>query len=179
MHLDHNFRFQPVRTLAAIDPGIEDFQDVVPKILCKAEVILLQPNEYEVQQITLTLQEYTRLTSLHIISHGSPGCLYLGKSHLSLFSLNRYAPQLITWSVPNIVLYGRNVATGDTGIEFIQRLHQVTGANIAAFTQKIENTTSCGNWQLDYHLGDINPELTVLAAMQNHYSGLLGVRSEF
>ena len=175
MHLDHSFRFQPVRTLVAIDPKIEDFQSIVPKILGKAEVILLQPNEHEVQQITLTLQEYTRLTSLHIMSHGSPGCLYLGKSHLSLFSLNRYAPQLITWSVPNIIFYGRNVGTGDSGIEFIQRLHQITGANIAAFTQSVGNATSRGTWQLDYHLGDINPELAVLAAIQNNYTGLLGV----
>lgn len=175
MHLDHSFRFQPVRTLVAIDPKIEDCQSIVPKMLNKAEVILLQPNEYEVQQITLTLQEYTHLTSLHIISYGSPGCLYLGKSHLGLFSLNRYAPQLMTWSVPNIILYGHHVGTGDSGIEFIHRLHQITGANIASFTQKAENATSCGSWQLDYHLGDINPELAILPAIQKNYTGSLGV----
>ncbi|MDJ0696859.1 DUF4347 domain-containing protein [Mastigocoleus sp. MO_188.B34] len=174
MHLDRNFRFQPVRTLVAIDPKIEDWQSIVSKILGKAEVVLLQPNEYEVQQITLTLQEYNRLRSLHIISHGSPGCLYLGKSHLGLFSLNRYAPQLITWSVPNIILYGRDVGVGDSGTEFIQRLHQITGANIAAFTRRV-NPASYNTWQLDYHLGNINPELEVLPAIQKNYIGLLGV----
>lgn len=174
MHLDRSFHFQPVHTLVAIDPKIEDCQSIVPKILGKAEVVILQPNEYEVQQITLTLQEYDHLKSLHIISHGSPGCLYLGKSHLGLFSLNRYASQLITWSVPNIILYGRNVAVGDSGTEFIHRLHQITGANIAAFTQRV-NSTSYSTWQLDYHLGNINPELAVLPTIQNNYTGLLGV----
>ena len=175
MCLDQSFRFQPVRTLVVIDPAVEDFQSIVPNILGKAEVIVLQHNEYEVRQITLCLQEYTRLKSLHIISHGSPGCLYLGKSHLGLFSLNRYAPQLITWSVPNIVLYGRNVAMGHSGIKFIHRLHHITGANIATFTQKGENATARSNWQLDYHRGDINPELTALPAIQNNYSGWLGL----
>ncbi|KST63966.1 DUF4347 domain-containing protein [Mastigocoleus testarum] len=174
MHLDHSFRFQPVHTLVAIDPNIEDCQSIVPKILGKAEVVLIQANEYEVQQITLTLQEYDRLTSLHIISHGSPGCLYLGKSHLGLFSLNRYAPQLITWSVPNIILYGRDVAVGDSGTEFIHRLHQITGANIAAFTRRV-NPASYSTWQLDYQLGNINPELAVLPAIQKNYTGVLGV----
>lgn len=55
---------------------------------------------------------------LHIISNGSPSCLYLGKTCLNFFALNSYAYQLKMWSVSNILLYGCNVAARNFEKEF-------------------------------------------------------------
>ncbi len=149
-------------TLVVIDYAVEDFQTLVKALLPSSDVIIIQPNNSEVEQITLHLSKYPRLKSLHIISNGSPGCLYLGKSNLSLFALNSYASQLQTWSVPNILLYGCNVAAGSIGKQFIQRLHLLTGSNIGASIWDEKDITKGVCLQLNYFIGEINSNLTIL-----------------
>lgn len=151
-----------VRTLVVIDDAVEDFQTLVKVLLPSSDVIIIQPDSDEVGQITQKLSKYTGLKSLHIISNGSPGCLYLGKSHLSLFALNNYASQLKTWSVPNVLLYGCNVAAGSVGKQFIQRLHLLTGSNIGASIWDEKDITKGVCLQLNYFLGKINSNLTIL-----------------
>ena len=151
-----------LRTLIVIDNAVEDFQTLVKALLPASDVVLIQPNNNEVEQITQNLAKYTKLKSLHIISNGSPGCLYLGKSHLSLFAINSYASQLKTWSVPNVLLYGCNVAAGSVGKQFIRRLHLLTGSNIGASIWDENDTTKGVCLQLNYFIGEINSNLTIL-----------------
>lgn len=151
-----------VRTLVVIDHAVEDFQTLVKALLPSSDVIIIQPNDSEVEQITLNLTKYPRLKTLHIISNGSPGCLYLGKSNLSLFALNSYASQLKAWSVPNILLYGCNVAAGSIGKQFIKRLHLLTGSNIGASIWDNNDTSKGVCLQLNYFIGEINSNSTIL-----------------
>ncbi len=79
-----------------------------------------------------------------------PGCLYLGNSQLSINTINNdYAQELENWSVTNILLYGCNVAAGDAGAEFLEKLHQLTGANIAASARPTGNVALGGDWELE------------------------------
>ncbi len=159
---DQKVSFNTVRTLVFVDDAVEDFQSLVEVLLPSSEVIVIQPNYCEVEQITETISKFTYLKSIHIISNGSPGCLYLGKSHLCLFTLKRYASQLKTWSVPNILLYGCNVAAGNVGKEFIKRLHLFTGANIGASIWELNNPAKGVSLQLNYFVGKINSNLAIL-----------------
>ena len=108
-----------VSTLVVIDPAIKDFhileRCISEGIIPQAEVLVLQPNKKEIEQITFAVQKYPELSDIHIISQGSPGCLFLGNSSLSIHNFNYYAPQLKTWSVNNILLYGCNVGCQETG----------------------------------------------------------------
>ncbi len=70
--------------------------------------------------------------SLHIISHGSPGTLYLGNTTLELHNLEQYRSQLQKWDIAHLYIYGCQVAAGDAGAEFLQKLHQITQAQIYA-----------------------------------------------
>ncbi|MBE9211296.1 DUF4347 domain-containing protein [Plectonema cf. radiosum LEGE 06105] len=162
MYNEQKVSFNTVRTLVFIDDAVEDFQSLVQALLPCSQIILIRSNYHEVEQITQTLNKCNRLKSLHIISNGSPGCLYLGKSNFNLFNLKHYASQLKTWSVPNLLLYGCNVAAGNTGNEFIRRLHLLTGANIGASIWKVDDTAKGVCLQLNYFLGEINSNLTIL-----------------
>ena len=104
-----------------------------------------------VEQISDTLAQYERSTieEVHIVSHGTPGYLYLGNAPLGLASLCRYADELKTWSMSKLFLYGCSVAAGDAGSEFITKLHHLTGAVIHASTTKVGNAALGGNWELD------------------------------
>ncbi len=162
MFNEQKVSFDTVRTLVVIDDAVEDFQSLVKVLLPSSEIIVIQPNHHEVEQITQVLNKFTQIQNLHIISNGSPGCLYLGKSHLSLFTLNSYASQLKNWSIFNILLYGCNVAAENVGKVFIQRLHLLTGANIGASIWKVDDAAKSVCLQLNYFIGEINSNLAIL-----------------
>jgi len=158
-----------VITLVVIDPAIKDFHLLEKRIsegmMPKAEVLVLEPDKREIEQITRTVQKYGQLSDLHIISQGSPGCVYLGNSSLSVHNFNYYASQLKKWSVSNIFLYGCNIGSQEIGKKFILRLYKTTGAKISTLTSTwgMHTKLGVGNWTTsEYTL--IKPELVALTA---------------
>ena len=161
-----------VSNLVVIDPAIKDFnlleKRILEGIIPQAEVLILEPNKKEIQQITRTVQKDQDLSDIHIISQGSPGCLYLGNSSLSIHNFNYYAPQLRKWSVNNIFLYGCNVGSQAIGKKFILRLYKTTGARISTLVSAwgMHTKVGVGNWiTSEYTL--IKPELSALTASVN------------
>jgi Domain of unknown function (DUF4347) len=168
----HNDRSQAI---AFIDPKVEDYQSLVKGAISQAEVIVLDHNTDGVAQISAALQKRTYNT-VHIVSHGSPGCLYLGNSQLNLDTLTDCADQLKSWfssSSPEILLYGCNVAAGDVGKEFINRLHQITNAEIAATAFFTGSATFGGDWELEVRTGEIFAPLVFTADVQQSYASVL------
>jgi hypothetical protein len=125
--------------LAFIDSRLEAQQELVSGLLEGIEVIRLEPSQDGIAQITAVLGQYIdKAITVHIISHGAPGCVYLGNSQLNLDTFSHYAQQLQQWFSPlgrvssNLFIYGCQVAVGDAGAEFLAKLRALTGANIAA-----------------------------------------------
>jgi uncharacterized delta-60 repeat protein len=128
------------------------------------------------------LANHPGIKTLHIISHGAPGCLFLGNTQLNLETLERYTTQLKSWfKVPltkgdlggSLLLYGCNVAARDAGEEFLNKLHNITQANIAASRNLTGNPQQGGNWDLDFIIGDIEAELAFNTETQTTYAGIL------
>lgn len=159
--------------LSIIDPGVDNYQDLVAGVIPGSEVIVLDSNRDGVAQITEAVQGRSDIAEIHIVSHGSPGCLYLGNSQLSLDTLNRYAQQLKTWVAPSLLLYGCNVAAGDAGEEFIAKLHALTGANIAASAKRTGSAAKGGDWELEVVMGELQSALAFKPEVMATYSGVL------
>jgi hypothetical protein len=121
--------------LVVIDSTVQDHQALASKTLPQAEILLLDPQRDGVQQITEALQQRHDLIQVHIFSHGSCEDLSLGSARLCLDTLEYYAWDLQAWFpahtfvAPSVQLHGCGAARG-TAIEFLERLHQLTGANI-------------------------------------------------
>ena len=113
-----------VATVVFIDAGVENYQQLVNGVISAAEVFVLDAAADGIEQISQVLQQRQDVGAVHIVSHGAPGCLYLGNTQLSLDSFNRYATQLQQWNASSVLLYGCNVAAGDAGEEFLAKLHQ-------------------------------------------------------
>ncbi|MHC5826079.1 MAG: DUF4347 domain-containing protein, partial [Nostoc sp.] len=73
----------------------------------------------------------------------------------------------------NLLIYGCNVASGDLGAEFIAKLHQLTGANIAASRQMIGNAALGGNWELEVRTTDMEVTLAFAETTRQTYTGVL------
>ncbi|WP_299490863.1 DUF4347 domain-containing protein, partial [Acaryochloris sp. IP29b_bin.137] len=162
------------RTLVIIDSHIDDLPQLVNS-LPQEDVIVLDPNRDGVKQITLALQEYDSLSSLHLVSHGTPGCLQLGNTKLSVETLGHYEAQLTSWSEQldgiDVLIYGCHVAQGVLGSLFLQQMHQLTGANIAASTKRIGLVDGTPNWVLDARYGEVQSEVIFSSALQQSYTG--------
>jgi Ca2+-binding RTX toxin-like protein len=139
-----------------IDAQVDDCQLLIAGVLPGIEVILLDSQLDGIQQIGEVLAARASINNVHIVSHGAPGCLYIGNGQLSLQNLAHYAESVRNWftscsSIPQISIYGCNVAAGDAGEEFIAKLQQLTGAEVAASTTLIGNKAQGGDWYLDFN----------------------------
>jgi Ca2+-binding RTX toxin-like protein len=119
------------------------------------------------------LQKQQSIREIHLVSHGSPDCLYLGNSRLSLETLPRYTALLGQWREAiaqgaNILLYGCQVAA--EGLGLMNALHTLTGASIAAASQPVGK----GNWRLDRQIGAIAASLAFSPELQRRYAGTFG-----
>jgi uncharacterized delta-60 repeat protein len=157
-----------------IDSSVYNYEILLDLLVLKLEAVVLDSSLDGVEQITQILLQDPQVESVHIVSHGSPGCLYLGNTELSLSSLERYTQQLQSWLSSSLILYGCNVAAGDAGEEFLQKLHQLTGANIAASNTPTGNAALGGDWNLQVQIGKDFP-IADLAFRQETLSTYTGV----
>ncbi|MGL5081110.1 MAG: DUF4347 domain-containing protein, partial [Microcoleaceae cyanobacterium] len=182
-----------------IDAQVPHCQDLIAGALPGIKVFLLNAQQDGVQQITEALNHYSNSYSnfhtsytVHIVSHGSPGCLSLGDTQLSLGTLAHYAEQLQSWfsrvplvqgdsgrSRPTLLLYGCHVAVGDAGAEFIENLQRLTGAEIAASTSLTGHADKGGNWNLDVRTREfVVPEVFSPATQQNWQGVLIDITGQ-
>ncbi|MGB7708705.1 MAG: DUF4347 domain-containing protein, partial [Microcoleus sp.] len=161
-----------------VDSSVQDYQSLIDGI-DRAKIFILNENFSAIEQITHALAGEKDIEAIHILSHGAPGILYLGNTQLSLDTLSLYANQLQQWGLTTsqILLYGCSVAAGDAGAEFIEKLHQLPGANIAANPQPTGNAEKGGNWDIRQLIppSPQRPQLALTETSLKTYSGVLGL----
>ena len=157
-----------------IDSNVDDYQQLIQNIITPAQVFILDSSQDGVEQISQILQENPHFTKAHIVSHGAPGCLYLGNTNLSLDTLDDYTSQLQSWqAIDTLLLYGCNVAAGDAGAEFIERLHHITKAKIAASAKRTGSSALGGDWNLEITTGEVDVAIAFNEEVQKRYAGVL------
>ncbi len=156
-------------TIIVIDSNVSHTEMLKTGAVDSAIVHELDGDRDGVVQITELLKSYSWIEQqvvLHIVSHGAPETLYLGNTELSLKTLHRYAQALQSWfpqaSESNqnaLYLYGCNVALGDAGIEFVEKLHRLTQGAIAASNTLTGSAALGGDWNLGVRIGVDEPAL--------------------
>lgn len=136
-----NLRYnRDLRNIVFIDFRLPNCDTLLQQIVPEVRVIALGSHSNGVLDLTQILNR-SCCQEVHLMCLGSPGCLYLGNSELSLNTLIQYELELQSWFAcqnserlepPRLSLYGSNVAVGDGGAEFIAKLGSMTGARIAA-----------------------------------------------
>ena len=116
-----------------------------------------------------------QIDSIHIISHGDRANLALGNATLTADNLAEYETEIRQWSEAlgidaDILLYGCEVADGEAGEQFVRRMSELTGADVAASD---DLTGVGGDWVLEFETGEIETGLAVNLAAQQTYEGTL------
>ncbi|MCT7961168.1 Ig-like domain-containing protein [Laspinema sp. D1] len=168
----------PNRSLAIFDTTVEGWEGLAAGVIPGTEVVVLHPQQDGVAQIGNFLTNCSNIAALHIISHGQPGGLFLGSVLLNADNLDSYSETLGQWrsalsGKAEILLYGCEVAAGEIGESFVQRLSEITGADIAASDDPTGNAAKGGDWELEVRTGDINTPLAFGLETIAEYAGVL------
>jgi hypothetical protein len=170
---------EPASRVAFIDQGLADAHLLAAALDPGTQVYGLNSGSGALSQIGQVLAHKQDLKSVAIFSHGSPGRLQLGNLRLDGPALAAHAGAIQAWShalAPgaDLLLYGCSVGATAVGEAFLQGLHGLTGADVAASDDLTGIATRNGNWNLEVRTGAIETaELVDLQAL-NSYDHLLG-----
>ncbi len=156
--------------LVAIDARVQASQMLAAGALKGAQVILIDSRTDAVELLTTALTK-SPVTSLHVVCHGEPGCLHLGKTPLHAGNFPEYREQLQQWQVREILLLACNVAA-EGGLSFLRQLREIVGANIAASARRVGNSALGGSWELEYRLGCASSPHAFLKEVRQTYPGI-------
>ena len=166
------------KSLVVVDTRVENYEQLIGGVKAGTEVFVLNPTREAIEQITEILVQRNSITSLHIVSHGREAALEIGSTELNIDNLETYSSQLQQWGKAlsesaSILLYGCNVAAGESGIKFLQKIREFTGANIAASNNRTGNAALGGDWELEISTGQINTEVAFEKEVLEGYTSVL------
>ncbi|MGD2179618.1 DUF4347 domain-containing protein [Lusitaniella coriacea] len=175
--------FSPSSTLVFIDATVGDIETLIAGVQPGAEVVILDGNRDGIEQISETLAQRQGIESVQILSHGSAGQVRLGSGDLSSETLQRYASQLQQWQNAltenaDILFYGCNLAADGTGMQFIEQLSHLTGADVAASNDLTGNSRLGGDWDLEVFTGTIESDLALQIWVQSAYRAVLDTTTD-
>ena len=152
--------------LIAIDASVDHGDALAAGAIMGARVLMLDSKRCAIAQITKAIHRFSgSFQSLHIVTHGSPGCLHFSSGDLTLKNLADYAAEIESWfsyqpfekgskmmvqsAQSFLSLYACSVATGDAGEEFLEKIQYLAGVTIHASRGKVGSIALNGSWKLD------------------------------
>jgi hypothetical protein len=179
---------EPKHQIVFADSQVKDCQSLTETANPDTEIVILKADRDGIEQIAETLKQLKNIAAVHILSHGAAASLQLGSTELNLCNIESYRNYLEKWfalpaaeansnssitAKPEILLYGCNVAATEAGVAFVQRLSQLTGANIAASDNLTGSAALGGDWVLEVTTGKIETPLAFSAEAREAYSAVL------
>ncbi|MBB6563755.1 hypothetical protein HNP48_006479, partial [Acidovorax soli] len=137
---------------------LHDWQSLAAAAPEGAEVVVLDGWGDGLAQMAMHLQGRSGIHAIHLLSHGAPGALLLGRLRLTRANLEDHAPALAGIGAAladggDILLYGCEVGANKAGADFVEALALATRADVAASTRPIGAAHLGGTWQLEHHHG--------------------------
>jgi hypothetical protein len=155
--------------LVFIQSGIYDSEALIADLEANAlatgrnvSIVVLNGTENGFDQISRVLTQYNDLDAIHFVSHGTDGMIQLGGSWLTAGNIEQYQSQLQAWGMSlsdsgDILIYGCDVAAGPEGQAFIDTVARLTGADVAASTDKTGDLSRGGDWSFGVCPGGSTP----------------------
>ena len=170
--------------LVVIDPSAENHEQLVADLQSQEdrlfEILVLNPREDGIAQITDALQDMRDVSAIHLVSHGEDGEVLLGATVLSKDTVQRYAAEMVTWQQSltadaDLLIYGCDLAASEDGIELTNSLNVLLGTDIAASDDDTGAAVFGGDWQLEHHVGEVETDVAFTSQLQDSWMGLLNV----
>ena len=152
-----------IRSIVFVDDSIDLFAASLRGIQAGTKLVRLSAQRDGLADVTYELARHKNLDSVHFFVHGAAGRMKLGATELSFANLERYKSNVRSWSKSfgrdaDLLIYGCNVGKGAIGSEFVSRLSDFSGTDVAASTDFTGNKRQGGNWILESLVGNIETQ---------------------
>lgn len=170
-------RDTPQKPVLVIDSDVEHAGCLIDDLDDSVDILLLSPGLSGLGQIADYLETKRDVPSLHILSHGQPGALFLADSRIDLATLVLSQRTLDTIATAlsrdaSVVLYGCSVMAGPKGSSFTRFLGVALDADVSGSLMPVGSLALGGDWILRNIKGDwIEPIFTPTARVS--YPALL------
>jgi VCBS repeat-containing protein len=144
------------------------------------EVVVLSTGQDGLTQIANALAGRTGVDAIHIVGHGSDGQLLLGSSATTADTIQTTqlaSLQLIGQALSadgDILIYACDYAAGADGLQAMDLIADITGADVAASTDATGHESLGGDWALEQSTGEIEAQSLDMASWEGElpaYSG--------
>ncbi len=175
---------QQRREIVFVDARVPDANRFVDDLTSQAnrafEIVWLNQGEDGVAQVSRALHSQRDIAAVHLISHGADGQVQLGASTLDFDALRENAQQIKAWGdalteQADILIYGCDVAATPGGEAMLSALSRLTGADVAASTDRTGNAALGGDWALEYATGAVEAQVALDSASQHTWNGVLAI----
>lgn len=166
-----------VRNVVFIDPSVTDYATLIKDSAADTRVVVLDASREAFQQMADALTGLSNLDSVQVVSHGGEGNLYIAGRAYWTEGLEAHATQLQAIGAAlkpsgDILFYACDLAAGMRGATFVDTVHRLTGADVAASSDGTGNQTG-ENWTLEVVTGTIEAASPFAAASVAAFSGRL------
>ena len=168
-----------VRRSSSVSASVLEYQQLLDGISPNVEVHVLDPARDGVAQMAEILAGRTGIDAVHLIGDGTEAEMHLGASFLTQDSIStRYAEQFqqIGQSLSadaDLLIYGCNFGHGEAGQLAMNTLADLTGADVAASTDRTGHAAEYANWQLEVTTGSIETSVVIGASTQANWDHAL------
>ncbi|WP_306602777.1 DUF4347 domain-containing protein, partial [Azonexus sp.] len=166
--------------VAFILDNVADWQTLAKGVRSGVEVVVLDSRGDGLAQMAdwLAQKGAGSVDAVHLLSHGSSGAIDLGTLTLSSTNLSQYSNTLVQIGSAltaggDCLVYGCNVAEGQGGVEFVGKLAQATGADVAASDDLTGASGLRGDWILE-SVSASNGEVSTPSIFITAYNQILG-----
>ncbi|MBB2206300.1 DUF4347 domain-containing protein, partial [Gluconacetobacter takamatsuzukensis] len=141
-----------------VDSRVADWKELTASLPDNVGVVVISPDRNGMDVVSRVLAHQQDLQSVNFLTYGQPGAAELGNSTISEATVAADSRQVTGWGdalAPGgqILFWGCDVGAGVDGRALVDDLHTLTGADIAASTDRTGLATLGGNWTLEQTAG--------------------------
>lgn len=141
------------REIAFVDRSVSGLDTLLAGLWPEIEAVLLSDSQPVPEHIKTTLRGRHNLDTIHIIAHCRTREIRFGSDTLTLETLASHASELASIGEAlnrngRLLLWGCHIGTGKRDTAFVDKLAQVTSAEVDAATGLIGAASEGGNWIL-------------------------------
>ena len=165
-----------------IDSRVPELQSIVDDITANnnasVAVVVINQTDSGIEVVNNTLAQLSNVDAVHLISHGTASSVQLGDDILSNDSLTEHALSLTAWGDAlnigaDVLIYGCELGSNDSGLNLMRELAELIGADVAASSDNTGSARLGGDWTLEHSTGQIESNIIVSEALQDDWTHLL------
>jgi hypothetical protein len=146
-------RINRIFELLFVDPRVAGLDTILDNLRPGVAAIVLDPTRPAARQIAAALEGRRGLDAVHVIAHGAPGRVIFAAGDWSEARLAEEAGDLAAIGRAlaadgELRLWSCDTGAGVAGADFVERLAQASGADVAAASSRVGAAALGGRWDL-------------------------------